>query len=115
MLRTLLLVAAVSLTGCSSETVPVPEPDPSPNAFSAEVRDNFLTSCVENATAAAGDAADDGQLDATCACILGKVEQEYDEAEFAEFEQRLLDETASTAESAQLEQWSTTCVQESAS
>ena len=111
MLRTLLLVTALALTGCSSDDVP--EPDPTPNAFSAEVRENFLSSCVENAAATAGDSADEEQLGATCRCILGKVEQEYDEAEFAAFEQRLVDETASEAENAQLEQWSTECAQES--
>ena len=112
LLRTLLLASAVVLAGCANETVP--EPAPSPQAFSAEVRENFLTSCIENAAATAGDAADEDQLGATCECILGKVEQEYDEAAFAEFEQRLLNETATAEESAQLEQWSTSCAEESA-
>lgn len=112
MLRTLLLVAVLTLTGCSSGTGS--EPSPTPDAFSAEVRETFLSSCVENAAATAGDAADEGQLDATCRCILGKVEQEYDEAGFAAFEQRLLDETATEQESAQLEQWSTECAEQHA-
>lgn len=112
MLRTLLLVAVVTLSGCSSERAP--EPEPTSGAFSAEVRENFVSSCVENATAAAGEAADEEQLDATCRCILGKVEQEYDEAEFTAFEQRLLEETAGEAENAQLEKWSTECAEQSA-
>lgn len=112
LLRTLLLATALALTACSSENPP--EPSPSSQAFSAEVRENFLTSCVENAAATAGDAADEEQFGTTCRCILGKVEQEYDEAEFADFEQRLLNETATAQESAQLEQWSTSCAEESA-
>lgn len=112
MLRTLLLVAVVTLSGCSSGDDS--EPAPTPDAFSAEVRENFLSSCVENAAATAGDAADEDQLDATCRCILGKVEQEYDEAGFEEFEQRLVDETATEQERVQLEQWSTECAEENA-
>ena len=112
MLRILVLAAVVALSACSNESPP--EPDPTPNAFSADVRQNFLTSCIENAAETAGEAADEEQLGATCECILAKVEQEYDEAEFAQFEQRLLDGSASEAESAQLEQWSTSCAEESA-
>lgn len=112
MLRTLLLVAVVTLSGCSSESTS--DPEPSAGAFSAEVRENFLASCVENAAATAGDSVDEPQLEATCQCILGKVEQEYDEVEFAAFEQRLLDETASEDESSRLEQWSTECAEENA-
>lgn len=49
------------------------------------------------------------QLTQTCACILGKVEQEYSEAAFAAFEQRLLGGSASEQESDRLVSWSTEC------
>ena len=111
------LLLTALLTGCggdSSTAASTPSATDSSTAFSAEVRENFLTSCVQNARAASNGAADDEQLTRTCECILGKVEQEYSESEFSQFEQRLLGDTASDEETAQLTQWSTSCADEAA-
>ena len=110
-LRSLLVLLALALSACSGED---PPPSPEPARFSADVRSNFLTSCVDNAAAEAGADADPARLRTTCECILQKVEQEYDEASFAAFEQRLMDGSATEQESTQLEQWSTTCAEENA-
>lgn len=80
--------------------------------YSADVRGNFLDSCLENAKNAAAGRADEEQLTRTCACILGKVEAEYSEEEFTQFEQRLLGGTAAEAESTQLTTWSNDCARE---
>lgn len=112
------LLVAFALTGCgggSPDAAPDGDATPSAAGYSAEVRENFLTSCIDNATNAAGGAASEEQLTQTCECILGKVEQEYSEAEFAEFEQRLLGGEASEQENAQLVGWSTSCAEEAAS
>ena len=115
-----LVALALALSGCASDTPPATaqgESRTSPSArvaFSAEVRGNFLDSCVENAKATAGDSATTEQLLQTCECILGKVEQEYSESEFADFEKRLLDGTASEQENDQLVGWSTDCAEGSA-
>ena len=111
LLPALLVGAALALSGCSDSS----EPEPEPTGFSADVRRNFLSSCVENATKTSQGRASEEQLDTTCECILGKVEQEYDEAEFREFEQRLLDGSATEDENARLTQWSTACAQEESS
>lgn len=110
LLATLLLIALPALAGCGDDAAPVASPsnDASPG-YSAEVRDNFLTSCVDNARTTANGAASEEQLQSTCECILGKVETELSEKEFAQFEQRLLGGTASKQESDQLTQWSTDC------
>lgn len=104
-LALLLGLVLLSLTGCSEDAAPTPER----SAFSSDVRDNFLASCVENATATSQGAVSEEQLATTCECILGKVEQEYEEAEFRAFEQRLVDGSATEEENAQLEQWSSAC------
>jgi hypothetical protein len=114
----LALVTAVALTGCgggSPDAAPDGDATPSAAGYSADVRENFLTSCIDNATNTAGGAASEEQLTQTCECILGKVEQEYSEAEFAEFEQRLLGGEASEQENSQLVGWSTSCAEEAAS
>jgi hypothetical protein len=115
-LPALLVLAAFGPTGCgggSAETA-APAPSQEPSGYSQEVRGNFLDSCLENATRTAKGAATEEQLTQTCECILGKVEQEYSEAEFAEFEQRLLGGKASDEESGRLVNWSTQCAQETA-
>lgn len=112
---------AVLLTGCSgssSDAAPAPELTEEPTSgsgYSQEVRGNFLASCLENATRTAEGAATQEQLTQTCECILGKVEQEYSEAEFTSFEQRLLGGRASDQESGRLVTWSTDCARESTS
>ena len=118
----LLLAAALTLSGCGGDTddaasSPSSSPSAAPEAtgFSADVRDNFLTSCLQNATETSKGAATEEQLTQTCACILGKVEEEYSEAEFAEFEQRLLDRAATEQETALLTRWSTDCAREATS
>jgi curli biogenesis system outer membrane secretion channel CsgG len=100
----LALLAVLALAGCGGE--PAEQVD---GRYSADVRKNFLDSCLENAINSAAGRADEEQLAQTCACILGKVEAEYSEQEFTEFEQRLLGGTASDAESAQLVGWSNDC------
>ena len=111
LLPALVVGAALALTGCSGS----PEPEPEPSGFSADVRRNFLSSCVQNATKTSQGRASQEQLDTTCECILGKVEQEYDEAEFRAFEQRLLDGSATEDENVRLTEWSTSCAQEESS
>ncbi len=109
----LLVLAAV--TGCSDagdDAAPA-RPSPTSTGYSQEVRANFLTSCIENAKNTAGGAATEEQLSLTCECILGKVEQEYSEAEFAAFEKRLLGGGASDEESGRLVNWSTDCARDS--
>lgn len=105
-----LLLAALALTGCG-EDAPADRAD----RFSADVRENFLDSCVQNAAETSQGAADPVELTQTCECILGQVEQEYSEAEFAAFEQRLLSQTASDEETARLTRWSTECAEEARS
>ena len=114
-----LLATALALTACSGGDTTVTstpgdttqEPSAAAASFSAEVRTNFLDSCIENARNTADGAATDEELTSTCECILGRVEQEYSEAEFAEFEQRLLSGEASEQESGQLVDWSTECAE----
>ena len=117
-LPALLLLAAVGLAGCGGgsdeEAAPARTAVPTASGFTQEVRGNFLTSCVENATNTAGGAATQEQLTQTCECILGKVEQEYSEPEFAEFEKRLLGGSASDEESGRLVSWSTECARTAA-
>ena len=115
-----LLVVALALSGCGGgNTAAAPDsadeatPTAAAEGFSEEVRTNFLDSCIANAKETAGGSASEEQLTQTCECILGKVEEEYSEAEFAEFEQRLLGGTASEQESGQLVGWSTACAEES--
>ncbi len=117
-LPALLLGAVGALTGCGAasdgDAAPV-RTATTPTPYSQEVRGNFLDSCVENAANTAGGAATQEQLTRTCECILGKVEQEYSEAEFADFEERLLGGQASDEESDRLVGWSTDCARASAS
>lgn len=113
-----LLVCVLSLAACgdSGSDDALPEASASAgSAYSDEVRENFLTSCIENATKEAGESASREQLTQTCECILGKVEQEFSETEFAEFEQRLLSGEASDQENAQLVGWSQECASDAAS
>ena len=113
-----LLLLAAGLTGCGgSDPVAAPESDPTPSAstYSEQVRGTFLDACLDNAKNTASGAVSEEQLRTTCECILGKVEQEYSEAEFARFEQRLLGGGASAQESGQLTTWSTDCAREAAS
>lgn len=112
----LLLLAVLALSGCSdgSEQDAAPAVSSVPDGYSQEVRGNFLRSCLENATNTADGAATQEQLMQTCECILGKVEQEYSESEFADFEKRLLGGGASDAESDRLVGWSTECARAAA-
>jgi hypothetical protein len=116
----LLLLAALTLGGCGGGDTPEPEAAAPTTpaaavAYSADVRQNFLTSCLENATNTAKGAATEEQLTRTCECILGKVEAEYSETEFAEFEKRLLAGEAEDEESGRLVRWSTDCAKEATS
>ena len=118
MRRAAVLLSVLMLAACGDGKPDTASPRASSvpgGAYSAEVRENFLTSCLENATKEAGGSASREQLTQTCECILGKVEQEYSEAEFAKFEHRLLDGDASEQENAQLVGWSQECAQEAAS
>lgn len=99
------LLLLVGLTGCGGGADPAV-------SFSEQVRGNFLTSCIDNAKNSSNGAATEEQVTRTCECILGKVEQEYSEAEFAQFEKRLLGNKASDEESARLVDWSSTCARE---
>lgn len=105
----LALVAALAVAGCGSE--PDAPTEQASGRYSADVRTNFLDSCVRNATNSATGEVDEQQLTSTCECILEKVEAQYSEAEFAQFEQRLLGGTASDADSQQLVAWSNDCAQ----
>ena len=112
-----LLLSCLTLTACGDDGSGKALEAPSASAtavgdYSAEVRENFLTSCLENATKTSNGAATEEQLTQTCECILGKVEQEYSEADFAQFEQRLLDGKASDEENGRLVRWSTDCARE---
>ncbi len=107
-----LLLAALALTSCGDDDPAAPAAGDSPGRFAADVRENFLESCVQNAKETSDGDATDEQLQQTCECILGKIEREYSEAEFAAFEQRLLGDTASEEETSQLAQWSTDCAEE---
>ena len=105
----LALLGALALAGCSGDPAEEPTAD---GRYSADVRKNFLDSCLENAVNSAAGGADEEQLASTCECILGKVEAEFSEDEFTEFEQRLLGGTASEAERTQLTTWSDDCARE---
>lgn len=108
------LAIGLALSSCADDTSTPESDDTASGGYSQEVRDNFLSSCLQNATNSSNGAVSEQQLRATCECILGKVELEYSESEFAEFEQRLLSGEASDEESARLEGWSTECAEESA-
>jgi len=114
MRRALLVLALLGLTACAGgadeDAAPRRTSTPTPTTgYSQEVRGNFLASCLENATNTANGAASQEQLTQTCECILGKVEQEYSQSEFADFEKRLLGGEASEKESGRLVDWSTEC------
>ena len=120
----LLLLATLALAGCGGggDSEPAAQQQPTPTAtagggagYSADVRANFLTSCIENARNTAKGAATEEQLSQTCECILGKVEEEYSQADFAAFEERLLGGTATDEESGRLVRWSTDCAKEATS
>lgn len=115
----LLLLGVVVLSGCAGgsdrDAAPAPTAAPTPTGYSQAVRSTFLDSCLENATSTADGAATQEQLAQTCECILGKVEQEYDETEFAAFEKRLLGGSASAQESSRLVDWSTECARSATS
>lgn len=115
----LMLLAVLGLTGCGGggeqDVAATRATAPTAAGYSQEVRGNFLGSCLENATNTAGDAATEEQLTQTCECILGRVEQEYSQTEFAGFEKRLLAGDASDAESGRLLDWSTECARGPAS
>lgn len=113
-LPALLLLAVLALSGCGDDD-PSAGASPDPTGYSEEVRGNFLTSCVENARTTSKGAATDEQLTQTCECILGKVEKEYSQAEFTDFEQRLLANEVTAEESEQLKTWSTDCAREATS
>lgn len=113
MLRSLALMAFLAVAGCGGESSP--EAGTSADGrYSADVRENFLTSCLANATNSSNGRASEEQLTQTCECILGKVEAEFSEQEFAGFEQRLLGGTATDAESGQLVSWSDECAKQAA-
>lgn len=119
-LPALLLLAAVGLAGCGGGTEDEAAPArtaaaPTATGYSQEVRSNFLDSCLDNAKNTAGGTVTEEQLTQTCACILGKVEQQYSEPEFAEFEERLLGGQASDEESGRLKGWSTDCARTASS
>lgn len=121
-LQALLLAAAFALTACGGGSSQddegfrsQPDKRAAEGNFSDEVRDNFLSACVENAVETANGAATEEQLTSTCECILGKVEEEYSQEEFEEFEKRLVAGDASDQESGRLINWSTQCAQDSAS
>ncbi len=116
-LPALLILAALGLSGCGGgDAEPqAAAPTSAETGYSNAVRANFLGSCLENATRTANGAATEEQLTQTCECILGKVEGEYSETEFAEFEQRLLGGKASDEESGRLVNWSTACAKDAAS
>ena len=111
----LAVLAALALTGCGDGGSSEEADGSAGGRYSSEVRENFLDSCLENATNSANGQADEEQLIRTCECILGKVEAEYSEQEFAQFEQRLLGGDASEAESGRLVSWSNDCAKSAAS
>lgn len=110
-----LLLGVLGLAGCVGGTdqgaapARTSAPTPTPTGYSQEVRSNFLASCLQNAINSARGAANQEQLAQTCECILGQVELEYSESEFADFEKRLLGGKASEQESDRLVSWSTEC------
>ena len=122
-LPALLLLTCLALSGCGGgdetarddDAAAAPVSPAAGAAYSQEVRTNFLDSCLENATNTADGAATEAQLMQTCECILGKVEQEYSESEFADFEKRLLGGDAPAEESGRLTTWSTDCAREATS
>ena len=106
MRRPLLLLAvacSVALSACTQDE---------PSTYSESVRKSFLASCLDNATRTSKGAVTPEQLRQTCRCILGKVEAEYSQEEFTEFEGRLLGGRASDEESGRLVGWSTDCAKE---
>ena len=105
----LALSATLALAGCGGGS----DDASGGSRYSSEVRENFLDSCLQNATNTAGAQASQEQLTRTCECILGKVEAEFSEKDFRRFEERLLSGTASDAESTKLVDWSNECAQES--
>ena len=113
-LLALLLVLSGGAVACAEGEVALPArtPEATTTAYAADVRRNFLDSCLENATRTAEGSASREQLVTTCECILGRVEQEYTQAGFAAFEKRLLGGMASDAESKRLVGWSTDCARE---
>ena len=106
----LALAATLALSGCGGDA----ENTAGDGRYSVDVRENFLESCLDNARNATAGRADEQQLTQTCECILGKVEADYSEEEFTQFEQRLLGGTASDAESSRLVTWSNDCSREAA-
>lgn len=108
LLPALLLTGVLAASGCGSDD------ELAETGFSKQVRDSFLRSCVDNAARTSGGASSKEELTRTCECILGRVEQEYDEQEFTEFEQRLLGGQASDQESQRLVGWSTACAESTA-
>jgi hypothetical protein len=118
-LPAVLLAGAALLSACGGDTTePAPANEETTPAtaqaarFPEQVRGTFLDSCVENATQTAGGSASEQVLQQTCECILGRVEKEYTQTEFAAFEQRLLGGTASAEESGRLTAWSTACAED---
>jgi hypothetical protein len=109
MRRALALVAALALAGCGGSSEQRASSD---GRYSADVRENFLDSCLENATNSANGRAGEEQLTQTCECILGEIEAEYSEQEFTQLEQRLLGGTATNAESGRLASWSDDCAKQ---
>jgi hypothetical protein len=107
------LALTVVVSGCTGGGEQ--EPRSAAATYSADVRETFLSSCVENATRTSDGTATAAQLQQTCTCILGKVEQTYSEAEFTAFEKRLLGGDAAPEESSRLVDWSTACAKEATS
>jgi hypothetical protein len=98
---TCFLAAAIAGCGGSSGS--------SGRHYSRTIENNFLNSCVQNATQTAGAAGAGKDFHAICQCTLSKVESQYSESRFRSLEQQLAANQAPSADSNRLEQDAMDC------
>ena len=82
----LLSATALSLAGCSSSAPS--ESSSSQEAYPAEVRQTFISSCTLNAAQVSGGS--EGDYEEACNCLLEEIEKAVSLEEFEQAEQDLL-------------------------
>jgi hypothetical protein len=83
------IVFVAVMAGCGSSSLSTEEnsADSESAAYPSDVRDNFLTSCVQNAALSGG--GEEADYEDVCGCLLDEIEARFTVEEFAAAEEAM--------------------------
>jgi hypothetical protein len=83
----IVFVAVMAGCGSSSSSTEENSADSESAAYPSDVRDNFLTSCVQNAALSGG--GEEADYEDVCGCLLDEIEARFTVEEFAAAEEAM--------------------------